>query len=299
MFSTAPAGGLIPLVPTRFTEVHISSPVSTPVPAGKRPPEDTRVAVFPSLCTPQERPVVATRKTTGDLATRGGAGDPETRAEWMMVLRHGRLWSAPVAVDAGYARSGNRLHSLQRSVNSTRFAASPMVYRLSDDAHTCLQFVAVQNIAACSQFRPRTSRAIQSAVHVQEVTGPEDHEGCTLSRWTARIDISSHTLRGVDLVFACDSRLRTSPRLRGLWTSTRHPVSTGQKGVSSRRRNKNLCGNCAVSRFSRLNRHTTDVNLEARVRCQLSEQLTALSTERRRNEESARSDTELMSCVSE
>ena len=36
MLSTAPAGGLIPLVPTRFIEVHISSPVSTPVPAGKK-----------------------------------------------------------------------------------------------------------------------------------------------------------------------------------------------------------------------------------------------------------------------
>ena len=39
---------------------------------------------------------VATRETTGDLATRRGAGDPETRAEWMKVLRYGHLWSAPV-----------------------------------------------------------------------------------------------------------------------------------------------------------------------------------------------------------
>ena len=30
---------------------------------------------------------VATRKVTGDLATRRGAGDPVTRAEWMTVLR--------------------------------------------------------------------------------------------------------------------------------------------------------------------------------------------------------------------
>ena len=47
------------------------------------------MAVFPSLCAPQKdqsgsaadwRPPrsVATRKTTGDLATRRGAGDPDT-----------------------------------------------------------------------------------------------------------------------------------------------------------------------------------------------------------------------------
>ena len=56
---------------------------------------------------------VATRKTTGDLATRRGAGDPETRAEWTTVLRYGHLLSAPVVVDAGYIRSGNRLRSAQ------------------------------------------------------------------------------------------------------------------------------------------------------------------------------------------
>ena len=43
---------------------------------------------------------MATRETTGDLATRRGAGDPETRAEWMKVLRYGHLRSAPVVVDA-------------------------------------------------------------------------------------------------------------------------------------------------------------------------------------------------------
>ena len=50
MFSTAPAG-VFPLVPTRFTKIHISSLVSTPVPAG---PEDSRVAVFMSLCAPEQ-----------------------------------------------------------------------------------------------------------------------------------------------------------------------------------------------------------------------------------------------------
>ena len=43
---------------------------------------------------------VATRETTGDLATRRGAGDPETRAEWMKVSRCGHLRPAPVVVDA-------------------------------------------------------------------------------------------------------------------------------------------------------------------------------------------------------
>ena len=43
---------------------------------------------------------VATRKTTGDLTTRRGAGHPVRRAEWMTVLRYGHLRSAPVVVDA-------------------------------------------------------------------------------------------------------------------------------------------------------------------------------------------------------
>ena len=49
LFSTAPAGGLIPLVPTRDIGVHISSPLcrkqDLPSALGlraKRPPEDTR-----------------------------------------------------------------------------------------------------------------------------------------------------------------------------------------------------------------------------------------------------------------
>ena len=43
---------------------------------------------------------VTTRKTTGDLATRRGAGDPAKGADWMTVLPYGHLWSAPVVVDA-------------------------------------------------------------------------------------------------------------------------------------------------------------------------------------------------------
>ena len=44
---------------------------------------------------------VATRKTTGDLATRRGARDPERQVEWTTVLRNGHLRSAPVVVDVG------------------------------------------------------------------------------------------------------------------------------------------------------------------------------------------------------
>ena len=85
-FSTAPAEGLIPLVPTRDIGVHISSPVSSKCLRAKDPLEGTKVAVFPSLCAPQ-RPDraaqrtgghrrVATRKTTGDLTTRRGQVTP-------------------------------------------------------------------------------------------------------------------------------------------------------------------------------------------------------------------------------
>ena len=96
MFSTAPAGGLIPLVPTRFTEIHASSPLSmmcrrakdhlrTP---GGGLPEPLRSArkTSPAAQRSGGHRRVATRKATGDLATRRGAGDPERRAEWTTVL---------------------------------------------------------------------------------------------------------------------------------------------------------------------------------------------------------------------
>ena len=130
-------------MPTRFTEFHISSTVSSMSLRAKDHLEGTKVAVSPRYCAEQKVQTgiaaagghrrVATRETTGDLATRRGAGDPVTRAEWMKVLRYGPLQSALVVVDAGYARSGNRLHSLQRSVNSTRFGASSMASFLSSD----------------------------------------------------------------------------------------------------------------------------------------------------------------------
>ena len=48
MLSTAPAGGLIPLVPARVTEVHISSPVSSTCLRAKDHLEGTKVAVSPT-----------------------------------------------------------------------------------------------------------------------------------------------------------------------------------------------------------------------------------------------------------
>ena len=48
------SGCLIPLVLARFTEVHISSPVSSMCLRAKDNFEGTKGAVFPSLCAPQE-----------------------------------------------------------------------------------------------------------------------------------------------------------------------------------------------------------------------------------------------------
>ena len=117
-------------MPTRYTEVHISSPVPSMSLRAKDHLEGTKVAVSPRYCAEQKVQTgsaaagghrrVATREATGDLTTRRGAGDPVRRAEWMTVYRYGHFRSAPVVVDAGYARSGNRLHSLQPCVNSTR-----------------------------------------------------------------------------------------------------------------------------------------------------------------------------------
>ena len=56
----------------------------------------------------------------GQVTTRRGAGDPERRAEWTTVSRYGHLQSALGVVDACYARSGNRLHSVHPCVVYTR-----------------------------------------------------------------------------------------------------------------------------------------------------------------------------------
>ena len=90
--------------PHQLTSVHLSL-------RAKDHLEGTKVAVFPRYCAELKVQTgsaaagghrgVATRKTTGDLTTRRGAGDPVRRAEWMTVLRYGHLRSAPVEVDVG------------------------------------------------------------------------------------------------------------------------------------------------------------------------------------------------------
>ena len=59
--------GFILLVPTRFTEVHISSPVSSMSLRAKDHLEGTKVAVFPRNCAEQE-------VQTGSAAAGGHRG---------------------------------------------------------------------------------------------------------------------------------------------------------------------------------------------------------------------------------
>ena len=84
---------------------------------------------------------MATRKTTGDLATRRGAGDPETRAEWMTVLHCGHLRSAPVVVDACLRteREPPTLRAVLVCLHAPLLGASLIALCLSDDAHTRLR----------------------------------------------------------------------------------------------------------------------------------------------------------------
>ena len=97
-------------MPMRFTEVHISSKVSSMCLRAKDHHEGTKVAVFPSLCAPQRdqsgsavdwrSPKSGDQEHDGRPGYPRGASDPERRAEWTTVLRHGHLRSAPVVVDA-------------------------------------------------------------------------------------------------------------------------------------------------------------------------------------------------------
>ena len=124
------------LVPTRFTEVHISSTVSSLSLRAKDHLEGTKVAVFPMYCAENKVQTgsaaagghrsVATRKTTGDLTTRRGAGDPVRRAEWTTVLRYGHLRSAPVVVDAFLRKEWEPPTLLAALFFSTRPAWAPL-----------------------------------------------------------------------------------------------------------------------------------------------------------------------------
>ena len=97
--------------------------------------EGTKVAVFPRYCAENKVQTgsaaagghrsVATRKTTGDLTTRRGAGDPVLRAEWTTVLRYGHLRSAPVVVDAFLRKEWEPPTLLAALFFSTRPAWAP------------------------------------------------------------------------------------------------------------------------------------------------------------------------------
>ena len=195
LFSTAPAGGLIPLVPTRDIGVHISSAVSSLSLRAKDHLEGTKVEVSPRYCAPQKVQTgsaaagghrrVATRKTTGDLATRRGAATQ--REELSGQRRYAtatsglhRSWWTLV-----YARSGNRLHSVQPFLSPRALrGASSMASCLSVDAQT-------------RRFDPTRSL-------FRKFT------------WSAESSISP-----------------AHPCPHGLRASLRHPVSPGQRRVCS------------------------------------------------------------------
>ena len=233
MFSTAPAGGLVPLVPTRFTEFHISSPVPSMCLRAKDYFEGTKVAVSPSLCAPQERPVrqrsglAVTEewrpgRRRGDLATRRGAGDPETRAEWMAVSRYGHLRSAPVVVDAASRKECEPPTLFAALSISTRPCWAPPRWHLSSPASYGTQ-------------RSRRSRDIQNAFD------PEVRERCRVIPTADRPSGLCWPLRHPILADGPHSKqfrrsrrrrdeLRTEvdfptiSRPRGLWASLRYPV---------------------------------------------------------------------------
>ena len=122
-------------MPTRFTEIHISSPVPSMSLRAKDHLEGTKVVVFPSLCAPQERPV---RQRSGLAVTE----------EW----RPGR----------------RRATWLPEEEQATQREAT------SPTTRDCVcRVLALQDIASCSQFRSRSSSEMQSAVDVQETTSPE------------------------------------------------------------------------------------------------------------------------------
>ena len=122
----------------------------------------------------------------------------------MTVFRYGHLRSAPVVVDA-CLRTEWEPPTLRAALSvSTRFGASSMAFCLSVDAHKGLHFVAVQNIATCFQFRSRTSRVMQSAVHVPEVTGPEVRERC---RTSGSIDLRAVQSTAVSCLTECTAHV--------------------------------------------------------------------------------------------
>ena len=170
------------------------------------------MAVSPSLCAPQQRPVrqrkdwrspkSGDQETTGDLATRRGAGDPVRRSEWMTVSRYGHLRSAPVVVDACGCTVWEPPTLRAALWLFTRPTWAPPSWPLASPA--------VQNIATCCLFWPRTLRVMQSTVRVSEVKGPEQRERCTspalflVADNTARhLASNSYRERAVLVIFRC------------------------------------------------------------------------------------------------
>ena len=219
-------------MPTRFTEFHISSPKTSMCLRAKDHLEGTKVAVFPRYCAEQKVQTgsaaagghrgVATKKTTGALTTRRGAGDPVRRAEFMTVSRYGHLRSAPVVVDVGL-----RTEWEPPTLRAALWVSTRQSWRLHDGLLPL-------------QRRAFPVQAPNFAIG-SKVPGPEGRErsrspallSCPCGLWasmryTVRVDSTArHFTLTLGVVFTYDSRLWTSPRPHGLWASMRRPVPTG------------------------------------------------------------------------
>ena len=142
IFSTALVGSY-PLVPTRFTRVHFSSPVSSMCLRAKRPPEDTR---WPSSrgTAPRKKASpaaqrtgghqrVTTRNTTGGLTTPTNGTDPETQVSGRSVpiQKFARDASHTIAVGS----QGFGLYkSLRSPVALKKQICDPFVQKFARDA---------------------------------------------------------------------------------------------------------------------------------------------------------------------
>ena len=86
----------------------------------------------------------------------------------------------PVCTGRAYARSGNRLHSLQRSVNSTRFGASSMASFLSNDLprHDKSRRSREMQNAFDPEVRERRARLL-AVRGVTQITDNSRPSGCT------------------------------------------------------------------------------------------------------------------------
>ena len=126
----------------------------------KRPPEDTRWRSSRGTAPHKKSSLAAqrtgghrrvtTRKTTGDLATRRGAGDPERRAEWMTVLRCGHLRSAPVVVEVCCTHGVGTAYipCILVGLHAPCLGASSMASCLSSNAQTRLR-CPTERVVAC------------------------------------------------------------------------------------------------------------------------------------------------------